>query len=135
MSYATTTDYQARYGAVDDVAVLQVCLDDATALINANLAAAGIDPADAPEAYANLLKMVCREVAHRAFGSGPAQTLPFGVTQTSQTAGPYTQSFSFGNPYGDMFLTKSEKKMLGIAGGYIGSIEPVIDKEYIRGRW
>lgn len=36
-----------------------------------------------------------------------------GVTQSSQTAGPFTQSWSYSNTGGDLYLTKAEKKTLG----------------------
>ena len=42
------------------------------------------------------------------------------------TAGPYTQSWTFANPSGDMYLTKMEKRLLGITSGYIGSIRPKV---------
>ena len=50
----------------------------------------------------------------------------FGLSQSSMTAGPYTQSWTYSNPSGDMYLTKAERKMLGISGGYIGSIRPKV---------
>lgn len=121
MSWATVEQYEARYGAVVDVDVLQECLDDATAQINSQLAAAGIDYSEPSEDYARLLMMVCRQMAHRAMGATES-ALPFGATQASQTAGPYTQSFSFGNPYGDLYITASEKRMLGIGKPYIGAV-------------
>ena len=134
MSWATVSDYQARYGVVVDTATLQECLDDATSQINASLDAAGIDYTAPSADYARRLMMVCRQMAHRAYGNDGSDIAPFGVSQTSQTAGPYTQSFSFSNPYGDLFMTASEKKMLGLSSSYIGAITPVVNPQIVR-RW
>ena len=132
MSWATVSDYQARYGAVVDTATLQECLDDATSQINAMLDAASIDYTSPSADYARRLMMVCRQMAHRAYGNDGSDIAPFGVSQTSQTAGPYTQSFSFSNPYGDLFMTASEKKMLGLSASYIGAINPVCNPQIVR---
>lgn len=137
MSWATIAQYEQRYGEVDADAqpVLQECLDDATSQINAALDGAGVDYRCPSADYARRLMTVCRQMAHRAFGDNGSDLAPFGVSQTSQTAGPYTQSFSFSNPYGDIFMTKNEKKMLGIGSGYIGSIEPRIERYSECWRW
>lgn len=134
MSWATIAQYEARYGdvATADEPMLQECLDDATSQINAALDAARIDYSQPSADYARRLMMVCRQMAHRSFGDNGSEYAPFGVSQTSQTAGPYTQSFSFSNPYGDLFMTASEKKMLGLSQSYIGSIHPVVDPKTVR---
>lgn len=79
------------------------------------------------ESQAELLKVVSCNMVIRAM-SAAADT--FGVSQTSMTAGPYTQSWSYSNPSGDMYLTKMERNMLGISSGYIGSIQPRIAGAY-----
>ena len=55
------------------------------------------------------LRRVCCAVVIRAMQSGDMQ----GVTQTSQTAGPFTQSWSYSDPAGALYLTKQEKRSLG----------------------
>lgn len=50
--------------------------------------------------------IVC-DMVKRAMGSAEA-----GVTQMSETAGPFSQSVSFSNPSGDLYLTKAEKRQL-----------------------
>ena len=55
------------------------------------------------------LRRVCCAVVIRAMQSGDMQ----GVTQTSQSAGPFTQSWSYSDPAGDLYLTKAEKRSLG----------------------
>lgn len=131
MSWATVAQYEARYGEVADTSTLQECLDDATSQINAALDAARIDYSQPSADFARRLMMVCRQMAHRAMGATES-ALPFGATQASQTAGPYTQSFSFGNPYGDLYITASEKRMLGIGAPYIASIPAQIDRRVVR---
>lgn len=55
------------------------------------------------------LRRVCCAVVIRAMQSGDMQ----GVTQTSQTTGPFTQSWSYSDPAGALYLTKQEKRSLG----------------------
>ena len=68
------------------------------------------------------VNMVCRAVSAMGFDV-------LGASQASMTAGAYTQSFSFGTPSGDLYLTKLEKRLLGI-GGYIGSVQAKIHGFY-----
>lgn len=105
---------QTAFAAVDDVAArwrtlseseetrCMALLDDASDLIRTtcpNWHAAGQDT----------LRRVCCAVVIRSMQSGDMQ----GVTQTSQTAGPFTQSWSYSDPAGDLYLTKQEKRSLG----------------------
>lgn len=55
-----------------------------------------------------LRRVTCAAVI-RALQSGDMA----GVTQSSQTAGPFSQSWSYSNPSGDLYLTKQEKRSLG----------------------
>lgn len=50
--------------------------------------------------------IVC-DMVKRALSSVDA-----GLTQVSETAGPFTQSRTFSNPSGDLYLTKAEKRQL-----------------------
>lgn len=89
-----------------------------TALVN-------VDSDDQEQAY--LLKQVCCSMVIRAMSATEADA--FGASQMSMTAGPYSQSWSYSNPTGDMYLTKLEKRLLGITSGYIGTIEPRIGND------
>ena len=119
-AYATVADVEARWRdlSTSDEARCGVLLDDASAMLTKLVA---VDPSDTEQA--DLLKTVCCNMVIRVMSS--SEDL-FGVSQASMTAGPYTQSMSYSNPSGDMYLTKTEKKLLGISTGYIGSIEPEI---------
>lgn len=116
-TFASIKDYEDRYGDVSDTITLSEVLQDATRLIQASLKASGIDPS---EADAGSLMQVCRTMAYRSMGDEPGT--PFGATQFTQAAGEFTESYSFRNPYGEVYLTKAEKKLLGIGRARIGFV-------------
>lgn len=102
--YATEGDVEARWRALSDVEATRCAalLADASDLIRTtcpNWQASGAD---------TLRRVTCAAVI-RALQSGDMA----GVTQSSQTAGPFSQSWSYSNPSGDLYLTKAEKKALG----------------------
>lgn len=118
MEWATVRDLLDRWPDLVDVpdATLSARLDDANATVAAELEGAGVSPEATPSDVlaANLKSVVC-DVAHRALFAYVSGMV--GVTQFSQTAGPVQQSQSFGNPMGDMYLTASDRRKLGISGG------------------
>lgn len=116
--FATTGDYEARFGEVADTGLLSECLDDASAAMRARLDAAGVDYSDPDEDFADRLMRVCRSVANRLMPSG--DTMMQGATQVSTTAGPFSQQFTLGTPYGTARLLPSELDLLGIGGGGVG---------------
>ncbi|MBQ9020849.1 MAG: hypothetical protein IJ113_02380 [Eggerthellaceae bacterium] len=117
-AFATVDQYIARFGEVSDEDLLQECLEDATAAIQAALEGAGVDYSKPTKEFADKLMRVCRSVANRVM---PRDTdLPIGTTQMSETAGPYSQSYSIATAYDTPKLIPSELKMLGIGGGRIG---------------
>lgn len=120
MAYATVSDIEARWHTLtsSESAKAGTLLDDAAAILDT---LAVFDSSD-PNVAANLKIVSCNMVI-RAMSSS-ADT--FGMSQGSMTAGPYTQSWTFANPSGDMYLTKMEKRLLGITQGYIGSIRPKV---------
>ena len=121
MAFADVSDLESRWRelSTEEEARANVLLGDASAMLSALVK---VDSSDYEQS--ELLKMVCCDMVIRAMSATAADT--FGVSQTSMTAGPYTQSFSYSNPSGDMYLTKLEKKLLGISIGYIGSIRPMM---------
>lgn len=121
--YASVEDYVARYGEVDDPKLLYELLMDATRLIASELERVGLPTDD--EVAADRRMQVCRTVSNRAMSQESGESgIPVGATQFSQTAGPYTESFSFKYPSRDIYLTKAERRLLGIARGRIGFIGP-----------
>jgi hypothetical protein len=119
MPYATIDQYEARYGTVADEAMLQECLDDCSAVIDAELDRRGVDYADPSESFADRLMRVCRSMANRVMPSDGAD-IPVGAKQASFTAGPYNQQFTFSTAYGTPKMLPSELALLGIGGGRIG---------------
>lgn len=122
MSYATVAEYVARYGCVDDCALLQECLDDCSAVIDAELDRRGVDYADPSDSFADRLMRVCRSMANRvmpASGDGESD-VPVGITAMTATAGPYSRTYSFSTTYGTPKMLPSEMALLGIGGARIG---------------
>lgn len=120
MAFATVDDLEARWrpltAAEQDRA--EILLDDAGVFLSALVA---VDPVD--EEQAAILKMVSCSMVQRVM-SADVDTV--GVSQTSMTAGSYTQSFTYSNPSGDFYLTAMEKRMLGIASSKLGTIRPKV---------
>lgn len=73
------------------------------------------DPAE-DETWAAILCDVTCEVVRRAISARRvADGMP--VTQFTETATPYSNSYIFSNANGDLYLSKQEKKLLGLLGG------------------
>lgn len=120
VSYATVDQYEARYGAVSDVGMLQECLDDCTVAINIELARRHVDYADPSDEFADRLMRACRSMAKRVMPDEGASDIPVGATQVSVTAGPYTQQYTLARTYGTPKVGDEERLLLGIAGARIG---------------
>lgn len=120
MAYAEVSDLEARWKPLteEEQQIAETLLEDASAMLDA------LVDVDGKCVQENLLKIVCCNMVQRSMTAGTMDA--FGVTQQSMTAGPYTQSWTMANPSGDMYLTKMEKKLLGISTGYIGSIRAKI---------
>ncbi len=121
-AFATVEQYEARYGDVDDEDALAEVLADASRIIAAELDRAGIDYSDPSDEFAERLMQACRSMAQRAMGCD--SEVPAGATQFSETAGVYTQSFTIGNPYGDLYLSKAERRLLGLGAARAGFAVP-----------
>lgn len=118
-AFATVAQYEARFGAVSDRALLAECLDDASAAIRMALAEAGVSWEDPTEDFADRLMRVCRSMANRLM---PAEgsAVPQGVTQMGMTAGSYSEQYTFQSSYGTPKPLDSELRMLGIGPGRAG---------------
>lgn len=125
MAYATVSDIEARWRdlTTEEEARAAVLIDDASAILSQLV---DVNPDE--EEQAALLKTVCCNMVIRAMSASESDL--FGVSQASMTAGPYSQSMSYVNPSGDMYLTKLEKRLLGVTTGYIGSLSPDINGHY-----
>lgn len=121
--FASTDDYEARYGDVDDQDALKEVLMDATREIAAALDRASINYEDPEEEYAECLMQACRSMAYRAMDQGETE-MPVGTTQYSQGAGDFSASYSFRNPYGEVYISKSERRLLGLDRARVGFSVP-----------
>nr|DAF39955.1 MAG TPA: hypothetical protein [Caudoviricetes sp.] len=59
-----------------------------------------------------LAKITC-DIVRRIMQADP-YGIPGGVTQMNQTAGSFSEQYSFGSPTGDLWLRDDEKRILGI---------------------
>lgn len=120
MSFATVSDLEARWRTLSDSEKdkAEVLLEDASAYLSALVC---VDPAS--ESQQAILRTVTCSMVIRSMSS---EQDAFGLSSTSMTAGPYTQSFHFANPSGDFYLTAFERKLLGIGNQVIGTIRPVV---------
>lgn len=121
MAYALVSDIEARWRDLSTAEEVRasVLIDDASAMLEQLV---DVDASDAKQAA--LLKTVCCNMVIRAMSASEYDA--FGASQMSMTAGPYTQQFTYVNPSGDMYLTKMEKRLLGVTSSYITSIRPMM---------
>lgn len=118
--FATTEQYEARFGEVDDKSMLGQCLEDATAAIRAEFARRNVDMAAKleDETFADACMRVCRSVANRIMPSGV--DVPLGASSVAETDGPYSRTVSYAPSFGLPKLLSSELSMLGLGGGRAG---------------
>lgn len=122
MAYASIEDVTARMARPLSEAEEAVCinlLDDAAAIIDAY----------APDASAEIKKIVSIRMVMRAADAGSLMGVPAGATQGSMSGLGYSQSWTIGSGggTGELYLGKTEKSLLGI-GNKIGSHSPLEDK-------
>lgn len=117
MAYATTTDVQNRMLTTmnaDKLAVCSALLDDIAVLIDAYNSSASTDAK----------KIVSCSAVIRAL-SASDDSVPVGASQGSMSALGYSQTWTMTNGgTGELYLTRTEKKMLG-AGNHIGAYSPI----------
>ena len=122
-AFAATSDIEARWRPLTTAESAQaaVLLDDASAMLrtecrdlDARLAAVppSIDPA-VP------LMVVCAMVKRVLIAGEDVD----GVSAHQQTTGPFSQSLTFANPMGNLYITKAERKTLGCGGQRAFSID------------
>lgn len=111
MSFAKTHDIEKRWRKLtaDEAERAETLLEDAT-----NMLSALVEVDEGDEDQAAILKQVCCHMVMRSMVAGSSDA--FGVSELQATMGPFGQTAHFSNPNGDMYLTKLEKKLLGIGG-------------------
>lgn len=121
--FATVADYEVRYGEVENEERVSALLQDATNIIASQ---PGFAMREGDETWLGVLETVTCAMVHRSLMSGAYA----GLSNVSQGAGGYTASVAVYNPGGDLYLTRNERRALGIGGARIGSVAPVIDGWY-----
>ena len=130
MAYACIKDVQARMTRVmseseEDTA--KTLLDDAAVIIDSYGSTSESD----------VKRIVSARMVVRALGDGDTAGIPVGATQGSMSALGYSQSWtiSSGGGAGDLYLSKAERRMLGLSGSKIGSYSPVQERVQRYPRW
>lgn len=127
ISFATLADYEKRYGEVApaDKERTETILQDASDMLLATYEENYGIPYEegAHPVFDKSACAVACAVAHRSL-SVPAGFE--GASQYSQTAGSYNASITFSNPTGDIYLSKTELKRLGLYGQRIGAVMPLM---------
>lgn len=115
---ATAQDYADRYGPqeADEAAMTSAHLARASRIVRDEFAREGLDITVLIQAGRlqadTVADVVCDMVAYMQ-RSAVGDT-PFGATQVSQTAGPYTQSASYKTPTGSLSFTRVHRRRLGL---------------------
>lgn len=102
-SFASSADLKARWPELPDEQVAGTLLSDASQLIRDTC------PGWAGASTATLKAITCAMVK-RALISGTDNA---GLSSAQETAGPYSQTMTYANPTGDLYLTRAEKQRLG----------------------
>ncbi|ETJ06660.1 MAG: hypothetical protein Q605_AUC00241G0004 [Actinomyces urogenitalis DORA_12] len=119
---AQAEDYTAVYGTPDDDALagrLDALLARASRVVRDELAADGHD-IQALIAAQTVREDTARDVvvdmvAYAIRSASGGFDAPFGASQASQTAGPYTQSATFSVAVGSLSFTRVHRRRLGVA--------------------
>lgn len=127
MAYATVADLEAVWRTLDADEQTQATalLDYAAVVIDAF---ADIDTDD--ESQVERAKYVSCSMVRRAMQAGESDML--GISQASATMGPFNQQATFANPTGELYLTGTEKSILGANSTFIDSLRPKVGGWYAR---
>ncbi len=101
--FASSDDLKARWPDLSDTKLAETLLSDASQLIRDTC------PGWAHASKATLIAIACAMVK-RAMIAGSDNA---GLSSTQETAGPYSQTLTYSNPTGDLYLTRTEKQRLG----------------------
>lgn len=101
-TYATADDLANVWHALtlEEQNRAQHLLEDASQIMR--------DEVPTMNASAATKRIVCVSMVKRAMQTAQAE----GVTQFSETTGPFANSFTFANPTGSLYLTRDERRRL-----------------------
>ena len=112
-AFATASELAARWRPLTpaEQATAGTLLSDASLVIRAECPDVDARTTALPPTLdPDILKMVACAMVKRAMIAGADAE---GVTAQQQTAGPFSQSLTYSNPMGNLYLTKAEKRLLG----------------------
>lgn len=127
--FATPSDVEDRWRPLtpEETIRAQALIADASALIRSECPS--IDDrldADPPTLDPQVPLMVVCAMVKRVLIAGAGID---GASSHQQTAGPFSQSVSFTNPLGNLYLTKAERRMLGCGGQKAFTIDTAIRQD------
>lgn len=125
MAYATVEDLMARWRTLTEAEqeTASVLLDDAANVIDGYTF---IDTED--DGQMARAKYVSCAMVRRSMQASESDMM--GFSQASATMGPFSQQATFANPTGELYLSGSEKSMLGANSSYIASLRPKVGGWY-----
>lgn len=124
-AFASVADLEARWRTLSAAEKTQagVLLGDASAIVRAFSPTVDARVADG-SLDADVPKLIVCAIVKRAMLAGDSA----GVKTTQETTGPFSQSFTFANPTGDMYLLAAEKRMLrGGARAFMVDLAPPVE--------
>lgn len=132
-SFATSDDLEIRWRPLTPTErdAADELLGDASAILRAECSGIDerigdgrLDPA--------VPRMVVCAMVKRSMIAGD---MGAGVSSHQQTAGPFSQSLSFTNPTGDLYLTKAERKRIGCGGQHAFTIDTTAPRTRTHEAW
>lgn len=122
-AYAKSSDLEKRWRKLTTAETerADALLSDAALIIEDECEAAGVN-IEYPDARTKeKLSVISCEMVKRAMLAG-TDAAP--ATQGSLTVGPFSQSVTYANPTGALYMTKAEKRRIGIGRQRMGFIHP-----------
>lgn len=112
--FATVEELEARWRTLstDEKTRADALLTDASYMLLGRCESANeVDDEDTAgqELRASVLRSIVCAMVQRSMLAGDSSP---GVKTTQETAGPFSQSFTYANPTGDLYLTAAEMKLL-----------------------
>lgn len=119
--YATTSDLEARWRPLTPAErdTADTLLGDAEAQLRSELPDLDARAAADAGVARNVTRVVCAMVRRAMAVDEDAA----GVATVQESAGPFSRSFNYSNPMGDLYLTKAERRLLGTGRLVAGSID------------
>ncbi len=118
MTYATIEDIERRWRklTVDEQGRAEVLLEDATTMLKVSF---DNQKKDISKVDANLLTLVCCNMVSRVLDAGTDTGL---YSAKTESAGVYSQTFTYAHSGTGLFITRKEKALLGLSGLRISTI-------------